>query len=284
MVLGLCRSLVRDPHEADDAFQATFWCSFARPDRSRPSRHDRSLAPWCGRPGRTARARHRSMLRQKREVATNEEIPCPVRLTVESPSPEEIIHDEISRLPTSFRTPVVLCCLEGLTYHLAAQRLGVTEATLRGRLHRARKRLAARLSGRGITAGTFSSVTEPARLTLPTLASALVESTVQFAVRWSSVTGLLSGVAVVPESIAGLAQGVIKTMMLQSLKFSGIGVLMAAGVLGTVVVAQQGQNAGTARECSGGRQLDARQAGEFQTGYGPETAATPACHHSTDSR
>jgi hypothetical protein len=58
------------------------------------------------------------------------------------------------------------------------------------------------------------------------------------------VTGLLSGAAVIPDSIAGLAQGVIKTMLLQSLKLSGIGFLLAAGVLGTVVVAQSGKNGG----------------------------------------
>ena len=57
------------------------------------------------------------------------------------------------------------------------------------------------------------------------------------------MTGLLSGAAIIPDSIAGLAQGVIKTMLLQSLKLSGIAVLMAAGVLGTVVVAQQGKEA-----------------------------------------
>ena len=58
------------------------------------------------------------------------------------------------------------------------------------------------------------------------------------------MTGLLSGAAVIPESITGLAQGVIKTMLLNSLKLSGIVVLLAAGVLGTVVVAQQGKNDG----------------------------------------
>jgi hypothetical protein len=58
------------------------------------------------------------------------------------------------------------------------------------------------------------------------------------------VTGLLSGAAIIPDSIAGLAQGVIQTMLMQSLKLAGIAVLLAAGALGTVVVAQQGKNGG----------------------------------------
>ena len=239
MVLGMCRSLVRDPHEADDAFQATFLILVRKADSIR--RRD-TLGPWLhGVAGRVARrARQRSLRRRQHEVEMNREIPCPAGPPPESPRLEEIVHDEIARLPVAFRAPVVLCCLEGLSYDSAANRLGVTESTLRGRLHRARKRLASRLRGRGITVGGFASAVGPVHPVLPPLPLSLVESTVQFSIRWSSVTGLLSGAAVIPESIAGLAQGVIKTMLLQSLKLSGVGVLLAAGVLGTVVVAQQG--------------------------------------------
>jgi RNA polymerase sigma factor (sigma-70 family) len=259
MVLGMCRSLVRDPHEADDAFQATFLVLVRKAGSI--ERRD-TIGPWLhGVAGRVARrARDRAVRRQRREVEANAEIPCPVRPIAESPSVEAIVQDEIAQLPERFRAPVVLCCLEGLSYDLAAHRLGVTEPTLRGRLHRARKQLASRLRGRGITAGTFAAAVEPVRLALPPLPSSLVESTVQFSIRWSSVTGLLSGAGIVPESIAGLAQGVIKTMLLQSLKQSGIVVLTAAAALGTVVVAQQGKNSGV----DGGTQTTANPSGTAQ--------------------
>jgi RNA polymerase sigma factor (sigma-70 family) len=259
MVLGMCRSLVRDPHEADDAFQATFLVLVRKAGSI--ERRD-SIGPWLhGVAGRVARrARDRAVRRERREVEANAEIPCPVRPIAESPSVEAVVQDEIARLPERFRAPVVLCCLEGLSYDLAARRLGVTEPTLRGRLHRARKQLASRLRGRGITAGTFAAAVEPVRLALPPLRSSLVESTVQFSIRWSSVTGLLSGAAIVPDSIAGLAQGVIKTMLLQSLKLSGIVVLTAAAALGTVVVAQQGKNSGV----DGGTQTTANPSGTAQ--------------------
>jgi DNA-directed RNA polymerase specialized sigma24 family protein len=95
--------------------------------------------------GRVARrARNRSIQRKRREVPANAEIPNTNRPLAESPSVEEIVQDEIARLPESFRGPLVLCCLEGLSYDLAARRLGLTEPTLRGRLYRARKRLASR--------------------------------------------------------------------------------------------------------------------------------------------
>jgi RNA polymerase sigma factor (sigma-70 family) len=271
MVLGRCRSLLRDPHEADDAFQATFLVLVRKAGSIK--RRD-TIGPWLhGVAGRVAtRARDRSVRRQRREVEVTAEVPCPVRPVTESPSVEAVVQDEIARLPESFRAPVVLCCLEGLSYELAACRLGVTEPTLRGRLHRARKQLALRLRGRGIIAGTFTSAVDPVRLTLPPLPSSLVESTVQFSVRWSSVTGLFSGAAVVPESIAGLAQGVIKAVLLQSLKLSGICGLIAAGVLGTVVVAQQGN--GASKEGNAASKNSA--ATTKQTDSGPKTAEQPA--------
>ncbi len=243
MVLGMCRSLVRDPHDADDAFQATFLVLVRKAGSIQ--RRD-TIGPWLhGVAGRVARRAHdRAMRRHRREVEATSLIPCPVHPITESSFVVEVVQDEISRLAEPIRAPLILCCLEGLSYDLAAHRLGVTEPTLRGRLHRARKQLASRLRGRGITAGMFTSAVEPVRLTLPPLPSSLIESTVQFSVRWSSVTGLLSGAASIPDSIAGLAQGVIKTMLLQSLKLSGIAVVMAAGVLGTVVVAQQGMRSG----------------------------------------
>jgi RNA polymerase sigma factor (sigma-70 family) len=143
MVLGLCRSVVQDAHDADDAFQATFLVLVRKADSI--TRRD-TIGPWLyGVAGRVARrARNRSIQRKRREVPTNAEIPSTNRPLAESPSVEDIVHDEIARLPESFRGPLVLCCLEGLSYDLAARRLGLTEPTLRGRLFRARKQLASR--------------------------------------------------------------------------------------------------------------------------------------------
>jgi RNA polymerase sigma factor (sigma-70 family) len=241
MVLGLCRSLLRDPNDAEDAFQATFLVLVRRADSIRKRA---TLGPWlCGVTYRVARrARVRSVRRRRHEVAAVAELAGPSRADHDSTSTGAAIQEEIARLPESFRAPLVLCCLEGLSYDLAARRLGVSEPTLRGRLHRARKRLAARLRGRGVLAPVVARLTEPAGLNVPSLPASLVESTIQLASRWSSVSGLLVGAGAVPESIAALARGVIHAMILQTVKSTGIAVLLGAGVLATVVVAQQGRN------------------------------------------
>ncbi len=127
-----------------------------------------------------------------------------------------------------------------MSYDGAARSLGVTEPTLRGRLHRARKRLAAQLRGRGIHASALGASLEASRLLLPPVSSTLVESTVHISLRWSSINGLCTGALAVPQSIATLAEGVIRIMMFQAYKSSAVALLVGAGLLGTVVLAQQG--------------------------------------------
>ena len=244
MVLGLCRSLIRDPHEAEDAFQATFLILVRKAESIRKRE---TIGPWLyGVACRVARrARNRSNRRQKREVPVIAEIAIPDDPAAERQGTESVVQEEIARLPESCRAPIVLCCIQGLSYDLAARRLGVSEPTLRGRLHRARKRLASRLRRRGILAPVIArAIIEPG-LPLPAIPSSLVESTVQFASRWSAVRGLLVGATAVPESIAALAQGVIQAMLFQTIKLSGIAAILTLGVVGTVVLAQQGKNKAT---------------------------------------
>src|ERR1700689_4640298 len=78
MVLGLCRSVVRDPHDADDAFQATFLVLLRKADSIR--RRD-TIGPWLyGVAGRVARrARDRAIRRRRHEVEANAEIPSTER-------------------------------------------------------------------------------------------------------------------------------------------------------------------------------------------------------------
>jgi hypothetical protein len=71
----------------------------------------------------------------------------------------------------------------------------------------------------------------------------LIETTTQFAVRWSTLRGLLVGVGAVPETIAALAQGVIQAMFMQTVKVCGIAAVLTIGVVGTLVVAQQEKKA-----------------------------------------
>ena len=68
------------------------------------------------------------------------------------------LYEEINRLPERFRMPIVLCHLEELTHAQAAERLGWTVGTVRGRVARARELLRGRLRRRGLALSTAAMV------------------------------------------------------------------------------------------------------------------------------
>lgn len=154
MVLGVCRHLLRDPHDAEDAFQAAFLVlarkagSIDRPEL---------LASWLQgvavRVARRARARNgRRRQMEGRQIALLDFEPVG-----DSGRPEHglvrvetarLVHEELARLPEKYRSPVVLCDLGGLTHAEAAGRLRWPVGSVSVRLMRARDLLRERLGRR----------------------------------------------------------------------------------------------------------------------------------------
>jgi RNA polymerase sigma factor (sigma-70 family) len=149
MVLCVCRQLLSDPHDVDDAFQAVF---LALVQKARSIRVDKSLGPWLYRVANRVAARTRAKRIQigVREPSRAE---LPESLHLDDPDGAEIrrvVHEELGRLPERLRAPVVLCYLEGLTHDLAARQLNCPVGTVRSRLASARGLLERRLSRRGL--------------------------------------------------------------------------------------------------------------------------------------
>jgi RNA polymerase sigma factor (sigma-70 family) len=139
MVFRVCRVILQDGHAADDAFQATFLV-LAR--KARQLRTGHLLGNWLhGVAMRTAKkARVISAHRKFRDSEAMTWATATVQKPPDDQSHgelERILHEEINRLPHSYRSAIVVCYLEGLTYAEAAQRLQLAESTIRGRLGRA---------------------------------------------------------------------------------------------------------------------------------------------------
>ena len=238
MVLGVCRRVLGDAHEAEDAFQATFLV-LARKATSVVRRE--KVANWLyGVAVRTAReARVRAARRRSRE----ERVSTPVH--VEPPDegfPEElraILDEELARLPARYRGPVVLCELEGLSRPEAARRLDIPEGTLSSRLSRAKTRLRDRLARRGVAvpvaALSTALIREAQAISLP---MSLIEATVGAATR---VAAGASAASALSAPVASLSEGVLNAMLFAKVKGIALGVgLMTAVVSGAVVLAQSG--------------------------------------------
>ena len=219
MVLGVCRRVLGDRHEAEDAFQATFLV-LARKAGSIARREQ--LANWlygvACRTALDARARTRRRKVRERKAHAMSPTESPANNQVDLDELRSILDEELSRLPEAYRVAVVLCELEGLSRYAAAQRLGIPEGTLSSRLARAKDLLRRHLAGRGLapSATTLDAALEPeARAIL--IPPALAGSTIQAAARVAAGAALTE---VSSTSVVSLTQGVLKAMLIA--KFQGL--------------------------------------------------------------
>ncbi len=133
------------------------------------------------------------------------------------------LHDELNGLPESFRAPLVLCYLEGLTQEQAAAQLHCPLGTIQSRLARGRAKLKARLTKKGVDFSTaLGGVGQfAAQPTAPPLAWA--DATVRLAMQFTQSKGS-AGAA------TALANEVLKSMALTKLKMV-VGVFLFVAVL-----------------------------------------------------
>ncbi len=228
LVWGVCRRVLRDHHDAEDAFQATFLV-LARKAASIMPRE--KLGNWLygvafqtSMKARATRARRRVRERPAREMIEPKAVPkehaddLPSRLD-----------REVNRLPEKYRMPVILCELQAKTHRQAAEQLGWPVGTVSGRLSRARALLARRLSGPGtpLTIGALGVLLadDVARAGSP---SELVRSTVQAASLGAAGQAVTAGM--VSAEVAALTREVLKTMLLNKLKLTTAMLLVASAL------------------------------------------------------
>ena len=220
MVAATCRAVLRNLHDAEDAFQATFLV-LAR--RAGSIRSGDSLGGWLHRVAYRA-AVQKSIESRRRRLKESEvmemEIPDPARPPLDF-DVRSILHEEIDRLSDAERLPVVLCDLEGLTYEQAAGRLRCTSPTVYHRLARGRKRLRDRLIRRGVTAVCAGAAIDTAR---SSATAAVPTAWVQAAV--SVATG-----GAVPTTVSALTHSLLRSLLMTRLTTMTLAVVLALGSL-----------------------------------------------------
>jgi RNA polymerase sigma factor (sigma-70 family) len=238
MVWGVCRRVLADPHDAEDAFQATFLVLVRKAASVFPRE---MVGNWLYGVAHTTalRARATTARRRVRE-----------RQVIDMPEPEARQHDlwdelqplldgELARLPDKYRLAIVLCDLEGRTRKEVARQLKIPEGTLSSRLTTGRRMLAKRLTRLGLTVsgGLLATVLSQmaGRAAAP---SSMVSMTIKAA------TLVAAGQATAPGAISvkavALSEGVLKSMFLMKLKTMTAVVLVISliGVGGTLLTRQ----------------------------------------------
>jgi RNA polymerase sigma factor (sigma-70 family) len=217
MVLGVCRRVLRDRHEAEDAFQATFLI-LAR--KAGSLRRPQSLAAWLyGTARRLALTARRARSRRlRREVHGRESLPPAQGDPLDELRARELLRvldEEMARLPEAYRLPMILCGLEGRSREEAARLLGGSAGSVKGRLEHGRARLRARLYQRG---WVLSTALLPAAMTPGRAArvpAALIDKAVHASRRFAA--GVREGIAA---EVWTLAQTGIQDMTAAKVKMT----------------------------------------------------------------
>ena len=227
MVLAVCRGVLSDANDADDAFQAVFLL-LARKGRSLWI--NESLGGWLHRVScriavqiKADTGRRRQQERKAAELAGESRPPA-----ISWDDTQTVVHEEIDRLPRRFREPIVLCYLEHMTYQQAARHLCWSESTTQGRLARARNLLRGRLARRGLTLGGAAL----ASVAAPQGASAVSLLIFEAALRSARQFGLgeAAGAGAVSTTVNVLVSQAMRSMMIAKL----VSVGTAALVVGTL--------------------------------------------------
>jgi RNA polymerase sigma factor (sigma-70 family) len=214
MVLGVCRRILANVDDAEDAFQATFLVMAARP---RAVGKPASLANWLfGVARRTALRVQVDAARRYRHEQLS------AKAEAISPETETLWRDlrpvldaEVARLPESCREVFILCCLEGRTHEEAGRLLGCPPGTIASRLSRARERLRNRLVRRGLTLGAAAALFAAGE------AEAAVSSQligVLLGAAASRTATVLSTAGSISPRVAALTEGVLRAMWTTKLK------------------------------------------------------------------
>ena len=207
MVRGVCKRLLVNPHDADDAFQATFLVLVRKAKQLRdPDR----LGPWLYGVARrvatkartrTARHRHEPLV----DVCSREES------RAEWLDVMPILDAELGRLPAKHREVLILCLLNGASPEEAACQLGCPVGTVKSRLARAREALRDRLTTRGIAPAVALAVLSSSDAFASPVSPILTRATLE----------LLGGSSIAP-GIAALTRGVLVTMLPKSIVMSSM--------------------------------------------------------------
>jgi RNA polymerase sigma factor (sigma-70 family) len=234
MVMGVALRLLRHHQDAEDVCQATFLLLVKK--ASTAAWRD-SVASWLYEVAHrlSLKARQAAARRSAHEGKVLPKTPPDALAEISARDLQRILDEELSRVPQRYRSPLILCCLEGRTRDEAARFLGIPLSTVISRLEEGREMLRRRLAGRGVPLSLalvgVTLLSETARAALPaTMARGLSQVALQ-ALEGKVLTNVVSA------NVAALTKEGMKIMFLIKLKTISAALLIAGLLVGGLLAA-----------------------------------------------
>jgi RNA polymerase sigma factor (sigma-70 family) len=249
LVWTVCWQVLRQHHEIEDAFQATF---FILAKRARSIRSCDSLCGWLYRVAYRTALRSRMSAKRKPlvELVNDELSTLDEKLKgIEQHEQRAALMEELHSLPEQYQMPLVLCYLEGKSRRAAAEELGTTIESVKGRLTRGRQLLRHRLIRRGVSLSfAMAAMTIPVKSATAAMTPSLVGLTVAGATTWSALTAkVASTVTTISTNVSTLAhQGTVAMTIASYAKPAIVAIALLTGVSATVAVDSPGKESATA--------------------------------------
>lgn len=207
MVRGVCKRLLGNPHDADDAFQATFLVLVRKAKQLRdPDR----LGPWLYGVAKRVATKARTRGARHRHEPPVDVCSCEAS-RADWLDVMPILDAELGRLPAKHRDVLILCLLNGASAEEAASQLGCPVGTVKSRLARAREVLRDRLTTRGIAPAAALAAISSAEAFASPVSPTLTRATLE----------LLASPSITP-GIAALTRGVLPNMLPKSIVISSL--------------------------------------------------------------
>ena len=186
IVLGVCRRVLRDAHDIDDVFQATFLVLVRDAARIRKRK---SIASWLyGVAFRLSLRMAREKIRRRETVLVDETLIGDDTFSkLAEQHDQQQIDVELNSLPERYRQPLVLRFLAGKTTTEVATELGLTVGAVEGLIKRGKHELHARLLRRGIMLGAALATLEVTQHAAQAATSnAMINAAIQASLAWSA--------------------------------------------------------------------------------------------------
>jgi HlyD family secretion protein len=227
LVWRVCLAILRDEHDAEDAFQATFLVLVRK---ARSLWVQDSLGPWLHEVAcRTASCLRTTVIRRRQH-----ELRCAIKDasraidfgTARDADRDALLHQEVNRLPEKYRAPIVLCDLGGRTHQEAARFLGWPIGTVKSRQSQGRRLIRDRLIRRGlelaVAAAVVESLRQTARAAMPKeISRTIVKAAMQATGRSVIVVGASA-------QVITLTEGVLRAMLWNKMRFVAIAIVTVA--------------------------------------------------------